>query len=179
MDRSDVGRVLAMDTTVANKIRALDAAGLSRPEIARLLNKRPQHVRNVLEDDKRYGRRPREPMPEAVAPQGVAEPARAYKSAVAGPERDVEDRGDGAYRLVVREDGSVVLPPAVREAFGLKGRGAIVARLEGDEFKLISVTAGLRRARERLRPYMIDGESWADSLIADRRREAAREESDG
>jgi hypothetical protein len=184
MDRSDTGRVLAMDTTVANKIRALDAAGLSRPEIARLLNKRPQHVRNVLEDDKRYGRRPREPMPETGPPHGFAETARSYKSTAlkpteAGLERDVEDRGGGAYRLVVREDGSVLLPEAVRDAFGLHGRGAVVARLEGDEFKLLSVAAGLRRAQERLRPYMIEGESWADSLIADRRREAAREESDG
>ncbi|HEY5007143.1 MAG TPA: hypothetical protein VII42_04010, partial [Caulobacteraceae bacterium] len=35
-------------TTVSDKIRALDAAGAPRAEIARFLGKRYQHVRNVL-----------------------------------------------------------------------------------------------------------------------------------
>ncbi len=38
---------------VSQKIRALSAAGVSRAEIARLLNKRYQHVRNVLVDAER------------------------------------------------------------------------------------------------------------------------------
>ncbi len=38
--------------TVSDKIRKLDDAGYPRAEIARLLNKRYQHVRNVLEGDR-------------------------------------------------------------------------------------------------------------------------------
>ena len=38
-------------STVADKIRALAAAGVPRADIARFLGKRYQHVRNVLEGD--------------------------------------------------------------------------------------------------------------------------------
>jgi len=47
---SDVARLLEGKTTVAAKIRALAAAGYPRAEIARMLGKRYQHVRNVLEE---------------------------------------------------------------------------------------------------------------------------------
>lgn len=179
MDSSDPTHIIEMDTTVANKIRALDVAGFSRPDIARLLNKRPQHVRNVLEDDKRYGRRSRYPMGEAGVRQGVAEPARAYKPAAQGRAREVEDRGGGAYRLVVREDGSVLLPEAVRAAFGVGPGEAVMARLTGDEFKLISTATALKRIDELVRPFLWQGGPMAsDQLIAERRAEAARD-SDG
>ena len=38
--------------TISGKIRALDKAGFTRADISRILNKRYQHVRNVLEQDK-------------------------------------------------------------------------------------------------------------------------------
>jgi len=41
--------------TVSNKIRYLDKAGFTRADISRILNKRYQHVRNVLEEDKKKG----------------------------------------------------------------------------------------------------------------------------
>src|ERR1700753_2500654 len=46
-----LGAIAARHTTVADKIRALSAAGVPRADIARLLGKRYQHVRNVLEGD--------------------------------------------------------------------------------------------------------------------------------
>lgn len=41
--------------TVSNKIRFLDRQGFTRADISRILNKRYQHVRNVLEEDKKKG----------------------------------------------------------------------------------------------------------------------------
>ena len=43
---------IASTASVSDKIRALAAAGYSRADIARMLGKRYQHVRNVLEADK-------------------------------------------------------------------------------------------------------------------------------
>jgi len=45
-------QIVASSATVSDKIRALNEAGYSRAEIAKLLGKRYQHVRNVLEADK-------------------------------------------------------------------------------------------------------------------------------
>lgn len=174
MDSPNVARIVGSEMTVSDKIRALDAEGCPRADIARVLGKRYQHVRNVLEADK-LSRRESRP---AGAGGGVAEGSRQFEG-LRPQRREVEDRGGGAYRLVVREDGSVVLPPAVREAFGIMGAGVVMARLEGDEFKLYSAETGLRRARALLAPYMRAGVSWADELIADRREEQAREDRDG
>jgi bifunctional DNA-binding transcriptional regulator/antitoxin component of YhaV-PrlF toxin-antitoxin module len=171
MDSSQVAQIVASNMSVSDKIRALATAGYPRADIARLLNKRYQHVRNVLEADKLHGGER-----SAAGGVGVAEPPRRFEGA--SPGREVEDRGGGYYRLVVREDGSVVLPAAVREAFGIRGRGAVIAKFESDEFKLHSLATGSRRIDQIMAPYRQDGVSWADELIAERRREAAREERD-
>jgi hypothetical protein len=170
MDSSEVARIVASGMTVSDKIRALDAGGLSRAEIARRLGKRYQHVRNVLEADRARDA-------GAAAPRGVAEdapPLRASEASRSAP--DVESRGGGLYRLVVRADGSVLLPPNVRDAFEVAGGGVVMAKLEGDEFKLISSTTGVRRAQEIVRRYIPGDVSLVDELIAERRREAEREE---
>ena len=173
MDSADVARIVGSAMTVSDKIRTLNTAGYPRAQIARLLGKRYQHVRNVLEADKLS-------RPEAgqAATGGVAEGARPFERAPHQP-REIEDRGGGVYRLVVRDDGSVVLPPAIREAFGLSGRGAVMARLEGDEFKLYSGATAWRRIDALMAPYKWQGGPLAsEELIADRRAEAARESDD-
>lgn len=172
MTDSDVARIVASKMTVADKIRALDKAGYARAEIARLLNKRYQHVRNVLEGDRLH-----RPSP---AGGGLAEEGPPFRHArepdPARQGEDVQARGGGLFRLKVREDGSVVLPHEVREAFDLANGGAVMARLEGEEFKLISAATALRRAQEMVRRYVPDDVSLVDELLADRRREAEREE---
>ena len=168
METDEVARLVAASITVSDKIRTFDAAGYSRAEIARLLGKRYQHIRNVLEGDKLRA------TSERVPAHGVAETSRPFDGAQAP--RDFEDRGGGAYRLAVRIDGSVVLPEAVRLAFGLRGVGAVMARLEGDEFKLVSTATAWRRIDERMAPYKWKGGRMAsDDLIAERRVEAERE----
>lgn len=170
MDSSQMAGIVASDMTVSDKIRALAAQGCPRADIARALGKRYQHVRNVLEGDKLRGQS------ASGRAGGVEEPQRPFR----GPARvrDVENRGNGLYRLAVREDGSVVIPAAVLETLGLAVDGGVIAELTGDEFRLISRMAALKRAQDLLRPYMKEGVSWADELIAERRREAEREASD-
>jgi hypothetical protein len=164
MDRTHA--IVTSQETVSAKIRALDAAGIPRAEIARLLGKRYQHVRNVLEGDKLRG--------DSKPAPGVAETSRPFEGAYVS--RDVEDRGGGAYRLTVRPDGSIMLPEAIRAAFAVTDGGAVMARLEGDEFKLISTATAWRRIDELMAPYKWKGGPFAsDELIAERRAEAERE----
>lgn len=166
MDEVEVQQIVASGATVADKIRQLNTAGHPRAEIARLLGKRYQHVRNVLEGDKL-----------GSANQGVAESGRKFEPAFTEPA--VQDRGAGIYRLLVRDDGSVVLPDSVRQALDLRSGVGVMARLDGGAFTLESGQVLLERVRERLRPYYREGVSWADELIAERRREVEREDKDG
>lgn len=171
MDSTEVARIVGGGMTVSDKIRALDAAGYSRAQIARLLGKRYQHVRNVLEAEK-LRRLPTET-------PGMAEEGPAFLPADPAPYGpDVQGRGRGAYRLVVRADGSVVLPREVREAFGVTEGGAVMARLDGEEFKLISPATAWRRAQEIVRRYIPDDVDLVGELLAERRREAEREEGE-
>jgi len=144
--------------SVSDQIRALDKAGYPRAEIARRLGKRYQHVRNVLEGDKTRGGSPREAAPVARDEPGFA----------AGESR--------YFRLEVAPDGTVVIPLAVREAWGWQAGGVVVGRLVGKDFGLVDGLTSARRARDMFQSLGLgSSESLADSLIADRRREAARE----
>ncbi len=155
----EVERLLAGQTTVAGKIRALAAAGYKRADIARILGKRYQHVRNVLEES-----RPA----ETVAPIGMAEgDAGAF----------VHDRPK-SYRLELR-NGSLTLPPEVLAALGAGANGVIIAELDGEFFKLISLPESVRRLQNWVASFAIPSDKLAsDELIEDRRREAAQEEEE-
>ena len=50
MNADQMNAIVAAQTTTSAKIRALAAAGVKRDDIARFLNKRYQHIRNVLVD---------------------------------------------------------------------------------------------------------------------------------
>ena len=51
----------------------------------------------------------------------------------------------------------------------------LFARLEGGEIKLLTPKAAMLRAQALVRQFVPDDVSLVDELIADRRREAARE----
>ncbi len=160
--------------TVSDQIRALDAAGVSRADIAKFLGKRYQHVRNVLEGDKQRGGHPL----GRADPSGVREQGAPFERPADDP-NIVEGRGNGAYRLVVRADGSLVLPKDVRAAFGVEDGGVVMAKLEGETFGLISAETAMRRIREMVRQYIPDTTGLVDEFIAERRRESRIEEGDG
>jgi hypothetical protein len=155
----EVAHLLEGKTTVAAKIRALAGAGYPRADIARMLGKRYQHVRNVLEEPR-----------EAKAAAGFTSGGVAEGDVGAF----VHDKPK-TYRLEVR-NGSVTVPPEVLVALGAGPNGVIIAELDGEFFKIISISESVRRIQERLRPYWRPGVSVVDELIADRRREAAEED---
>lgn len=176
-DARDAARIVASQATVSDKIRALNAAGYPRAEIARLLGKRYQHVRNVLEGDK-VGR-------AALAAIGVAEEPAVFERDDERPGRrpspaplrpEFADRGRGIFRLSIRPDGSVLLPPAVLEALELKGGSGVIARLEGDTLILDGAKETLRKIRQLIPPWQPGEPLASDELIAERRREAVWEE---
>lgn len=169
----DVVRLLAGLKTVSDKIRALDVAGYPRAEIARLLHKRYQHVRNVLEGDK-VGRTATGVAEEPAVFERDDERPSAQRSSPQRPE--FQDRGGGIFRLSIRPDGSVLLPPSVLEALQLKVGSGVIAHLEGDTLILDGTNETLRKIRELIPPWQPGEPLASDELIAERRREAVWEE---
>jgi AbrB family looped-hinge helix DNA binding protein len=75
--------------------------------------------------------------------------------------------------------GRVVIPAEFRKALGVKIGDAMVIELDGDELRLRSRQAAIKRVQAMVRKYIPDDRrSLADELIAERREEAAREERD-
>ena len=163
MDSQDLARVVQSQATVSDKIRALARAGVSRADIARHLGKRYQHVRNVLEADR---------VREAPPPSGFAE--QASRDWVAPPP-DPLDREVRIFRLVVDNEGRVTLPPQVLSRWGLTPGSVLAGRFEGEELTVMTADTSMRRAQELVRRFIPEGISLSEELIADRRREAARE----
>jgi hypothetical protein len=152
MDNAEALRVVASDATVSDKIRALDAAGYARAEIARLLGKRYQHVRNVLEADKLN--RPLASPITAASPR-VSEPPSTF--------------GD-VHRLAIGPDGTVRLPPEIMSALTLRPGGVAISHLESDRLVILSTKAAWKAAQDVLAPYRRQSGTLAsDDLIADRR----------
>lgn len=79
-------------------------------------------------------------------------------------------------RLRVNENGRVVIPAAFRKALGINAGDEVVLRLEDDELRITTLKKRLERAQRLVRKYVKPGVSLADELIAERRREAARDE---
>lgn len=74
--------------------------------------------------------------------------------------------------LSMADNGRVLIPAEVRAALGLKAGGKVVARVENGALIIEPLDVAIRRVQEAMRPYAKAGESLADELIADRRREA-------
>jgi predicted transcriptional regulator len=151
----DVEHLLKGQTTVAGKIRALAAAGYPRAEIARLLGKRYQHVRNVLEEPGKA-----EPMMEGLAEGG------------ARPFQHVETK---TYRLEIK-NGAVTLPPEVLQALGTHANGVIIAELGEETFTLISTMTAIRQIQDWVRTFPPSDKLASEELIEERRLEVETEE---
>ena len=72
-------------------------------------------------------------------------------------------------------DGRIVLPAVVRRALGLRPGDQLIVDVEGQEIRLVTVAEAARRAQELVRRYVDPGESLAEGLVAERRRESADE----
>ena len=162
----DAARFIHAEAKVADNIRALDAAGYSRAEIARLLNKRYQHVRNVLEGDK---------LKRAAPPPARPSPRAEGQSTAALPDGGM--RVGDVFRLPIGPGGTVRLPKEVL-AFGYREGGVLLADLQGDRFVIISPKESHRRIRALMAPWKPGDPLPSEELIAERRREAAREDEE-
>ncbi len=146
--------------TVSDKIRVLDREGYTRAEISRMLSKRYQHVRNVLEGDKVRG--------------GESAP---LKSTPAKSEAadEVRPQTGGVFRLRIDVDGRVVLPNAALRALRVKPGDALVGRLGAEGLNLTNVVTSANLARTLAREVLSMRGGLSDSLLADRRQEVERE----
>lgn len=162
----DPAVVASSSLSVSDKIRRLAAAGYSRRQIADLVERSYQQVRQVLVEDERRAKR------RGQAPQGVSEgPA----PAPSPPAAEV-----GIYRFPIGAAGEIVLPEVLEKALGLYRGGIVVAEFDGERLVIMSSSAALEQAQAYVRSLNIpQGVSLADELIADRHREAEQEERDG
>lgn len=171
-DPEEMAKIVQPYATVSDRIRALHASGHSRVEIAEFLNKRYQHVRNVLVEDERRGVRPRG---TAEPNTGVRETPAPPWSAAAFPTVGADDTM--LLRLKVGEDGAIRIPPSLEEKLGYRRGGVVIAELFADRLMLWSASGALRRAQDLVRDLIPGRDSLAASLIADRRREAQAEDT--
>jgi antitoxin component of MazEF toxin-antitoxin module len=145
--------------TKSAKIRALSQAGFARADIARFLGVRYQHVRNVL-TQKEPDHRPE------VTPPLASTGLRSVRA------------GKPASRLIVEQAG-LLIPLELLKQAGLNPGAVVVARADDGEITLRSTAAAIRRAQELVAAFVRGGDSLAESLLDDRRREVEREREDG
>lgn len=148
--RAAMTKVAAGLPTKSAKIRALGQAGYRRADIARFLDIRYQHVRNVLLHAEE----------KQAAPEQDNTPAK--------PPSQVWAQ--------VGRDGRVVIPAAYRQVLGIEDGGHVLLLREDNEVRLMGRDGAVRRAQEMVAPYLKDESTSVDSFLAERRREAKREE---
>lgn len=74
--------------------------------------------------------------------------------------------------------GRIVIPVDLRRQLGLSEGQRLIARVEDGELRLSTFRANLERAQALVRSRVPAGTSFVDELIAERRRDAAREASE-
>jgi AbrB family looped-hinge helix DNA binding protein len=140
--------------TKSAKIRRLAEAGVARADIARFLNLRYQHVRNVL-----------------VAAEHNPGREEAAKPA------DTTDEQSGRVRI--GPQGRIQIPAATIAKLGLKEGQTLFVEVESGEIHLLPVAAAVSRAQAIIRKFVPAEVSLVDQLLEDRRREVEREHNNG
>lgn len=77
------------------------------------------------------------------------------------------------------ENGRIVIPAAFRKALGYEPGEVLVLSVEDDGLHIQSVRQQIARAQAIVRKYVRSSRSLSDELIAERRREVARESKRG
>jgi hypothetical protein len=135
----------------AAKMRALEAAGASRSDIARYLDVSYQQVRNTL----LRGKPSRSGFNEQPAP-------------FAAPDE----------RARVMEDGSIRIPPSIAAKICATTNDLLVASAEEGGLWIATRETGRRRAQEMVRKYIPQGVDLVQDLFDERRREFEKFEAE-
>lgn len=140
--------------TKSDKIRALAREGVATADIARYLQIRYQHARNVL----------------------VASGLHPRRDDDVGPTTSLSERaGDVGSWITVDAAGRMQIPVDFMKAAGITGDEPVHVRASEDGIEILSRRAALKRAYEIAKQFVPEGISLVDELIAERRREAGRE----
>lgn len=169
LSQADIDTILAAKTSISEKIRRLDAGEVKRADIARLLGKRYQHVRNVLEGEKLRS--------TPLGHPRIIQTADQLPAQAPGMEEAVTEFR-GVFRLVVGADGNLQLPAEVLAHEGWEPGRVVMAAYEDDKLTVMTADAALKQAQDLVRSIVGEGVSLVDELIADRRKAALAELED-
>lgn len=156
--------------SISDRIRELAAAGHSRADIARMVDRSYQQVRQVLVADEARARR--YDVPDTPSdPLQVAERGSTYRHEPASMIGDIA-------RVPIAADGSALLSAEVVARL-TGGQGHIlIGRFVGEALWMLGPVAAAAKAKEGLPSWQPGEPMWSDMLIAERRAEAAREVED-
>lgn len=170
LDRQRMGEITAGLPTKSEKIRRLAAAGFKRADIARYLDIRYQHVRNVL-----IGPQPKKVM-NMMPQNGPAAPVRS-------PGSEGRAAAPGAEQqwiwTAVGRGGRIDIPATFLETMGVGEGDPIQLSVEGDTLRILNRDTVIREVQAYVRRYIPKDVSLVDELLKERRAEAAKEASDG
>jgi AbrB family looped-hinge helix DNA binding protein len=74
-------------------------------------------------------------------------------------------------RTKLGDGGRIVIPAEYRQAMGLHVGDEVILRLEDGALSIFTPRQAIKYAQELLRPYLPEGRSLSDELIAERRLE--------
>lgn len=144
--------------TKSDKIRALGRERVPVTEIAKYLDIRYQHARNVLVDSGLHSSK----TDEVRRNEEVA--------------CDNAPIDNSPAWVEVDSQGRVQLPVNLLQAAGVRAGTKVHIRVSDDAIEILSQRAALKRAHDIVRKFVPPGVSLVDDLIAERRREAQKEE---
>jgi len=141
--------------TKSDKIRALARKGAATADIARYLGIRYQHARNVLVSSGLHARRDDKDTELVGSESAASDPAVAW----------------------VRIDalGRLQIPASLMKTADIMGDEPVHVRASENKIEILSRRGALKRAHAIAKQFVPDGVSLVDELIAERRREAGRE----
>jgi AbrB family looped-hinge helix DNA binding protein len=74
-------------------------------------------------------------------------------------------------RTRLTDGGRVVIPAEYRQVLGLQVGDELILHLEDGEVHIFTPQQAIKRAQDLMSPYLQEGRSLADELIAERRME--------
>jgi hypothetical protein len=170
---ADVEAVFSANPTISGRIRGLAKAGYSRSDIAKLMGRSYQQVRNVLVNDAQLEAQRGGASKVPAIQQGMAEGQHVY-----GP--PLVRSGEILVWVDVAPNGALQLPEPARAALETAQGGKVLVQVTGNgSVALLSARTAMLQAQAMMHPFIKPGASVVDELLTERRTEAARENDGG